>query len=210
MISKSSLFASAIALAAIASPCLADGHETKEKGFYGNLGGGLGKLMDIGLSDSLGGGDLEFDQGFHGDIGVGYDWGNNFRTEANYSAGSSDLAQIQNIDVSTIGVDITGWFLSASYDFENKSKWTPYVTLGVGKSEIEVKEAATVGSVSIVVADENITTYLGKLGVSYPVSDKFDVYGEGWLKYYEDFTLGTIDFNDVSAIGATIGGRLHF
>ena len=52
----------------------------EEKGTYFVGSIGAGQMADIDIAASLGGGDFEFDSGFSGEIGIGYDFGK-LRTE---------------------------------------------------------------------------------------------------------------------------------
>ena len=204
--------ATTLAFATSLTPALAGGNgfgDDKEKGFYLTAGAGIGQMTDIDIDSSLGGGEFEFDSGFSGDIGVGYDFGK-VRAEVNYNSLNTDLDSIQGTSVSNVGVDVTSWFVSAAYDFRADKKWQPYVSLGLGSSEVEVEAAATVGSVAVVVSDDDIQSFLGKVGVNYDVSERFDIYGEAWLQAYDDFKLGTLDFKDCSSSGVSIGTRIKF
>ena len=51
----------------------------EENGTYFVGAIGAGQMADIDIAASLGGGDFEFDSGFSGEFGIGYDFGN-FRT----------------------------------------------------------------------------------------------------------------------------------
>ena len=53
--------------------------------------------------------------------------------------------------------------VSAAYDWRADKKWQPYISAGIGQSTIEVDLSQTVGSVAIVVEDDNITALSLKL-----------------------------------------------
>ena len=206
---RNTALAAALTCSACLTPAIADGHEEKTKGFYLTGGAGVGLIQNVDIDSSLGGGSFEFDQGFAGDIGIGYDFGT-WRLETSYNSINSDLASIQNVDVNNVGVDINSWFLSAAYDFRADKKWSPYVSAGIGTSEIEVDVATTVGSVTLPVEDDTISTFLGKLGITYQATENIDIYGEGWLQSYDDFTIGTVKFSDVTSTGVSLGARIKF
>ena len=91
---KRSLTALSIASITLINPINA---EEKEKGVYFVGAVGLGQMADIDIASSIGGGKFEFDSGFSGDIGVGYDFGS-IRTELTYNSTNTDLIT----DLSTI------------------------------------------------------------------------------------------------------------
>ena len=191
-----------IALASIASitPLNAD-----EKGSYFVGSIGYGQMANIDIAANLGGGEFEFDSGFSGEFGIGYDFGK-FRTEFTYNATNSDLTSVQGV-TTNIGVDVTSWMVSAAYDFRADKKWQPYLSAGLGKSTIEVDLAQTIGSVAVVVDDDDITSAKFKVGVNYEAAEDLDIYGEVWGQAFDDFTIGTLQFEDCGMTGISLGLR---
>ena len=177
----------------------------EEKGAYFVGSIGYGQMADIDIAASLGGGEFEFDSGFSGEFGIGYDFGK-FRTEFTYDATNTDLTTVQGV-TTDIGVDVSTWMISAAYDWRSDKKWQPYVGLGVGQSTIEVDLARTIGSVAVVVDDDNITTSKFKVGVNYAADENLDVYGELWGQTFDDFTIGTLQFEDCGMAGISLGLR---
>ena len=129
----------------------------EEKGIYFVGSIGAGQMADIDIAASLGGGDFEFDPGFSGEFGIGYDFGR-FRTEFTYNGTNTDLTTVQGF-VTDIGVDVSTWMISGAYDWRADKKWQPYLSAGIGLSTIEVDLARTVGSVAVVVDDDDITAF---------------------------------------------------
>ena len=179
------------------------GAEEKGTYFVGSIG--AGQMADIDIAASLGGGDFEFDSGFSGEFGIGYDFGK-FRTEFTYNATNTDLTTVQGV-TTDIGVDVSTWMVSAAYDWRTDKKWQPYVSAGIGQSTIEVDLAQTIGSVAIIVDDDNITAVKIKAGVSYEASEELDLYGEVWGQAFDDFTIGTLEFEDCGMTGVSLGLR---
>ena len=200
---KKSFAALSIASLALLNPVYS---EEKEKGVYFVGAVGLGQMADIDIASSIGGGKFEFDSGFSGDIGIGYDFGS-IRTELTYNSTNTDLSVVQGTAVD-IGVDVSSFFLSAAYDWRSDKKWQPYVGAGIGSSEISVNLAKTVGDVNLTVGDDNITSVIARLGVNYKASENIDLYGEGWVQAFDDFTIGAIQFYDCGMTGASIGLRV--
>ena len=198
---RNALTALSVASLATFSPLMAG-----EKGTYFIGSIGAGQMSDIDIASSLGGGEFEFDTGFSGEIGIGYDFGK-FRTEFTYSATNTDLITVQGVGTD-IGVDVSSWMASAAYDFRADKKWQPYIGAGIGTSTIEVDLARTIGSVSVIVDDDNISTYKLKAGVNYEASEQLDVDGELWAQGLDDFTIGTLEFEDCGIAGASLGLRI--
>ena len=103
---------------------------------------------------------------------------------------------------------MNSFLLSAAYDWRADKKWQPYVGLGVGSSTIDINLATTVGGTSITAGNDNITTAKLKLGVNYEASANMDGYGELWGQGFDDFTIGLIQFTDVSVSGVSLGLRV--
>ena len=177
----------------------------EEKGTYFVGSIGSGQMADIDIAASLGGGDFEFDSGFSGEFGIGYDFGK-LRTEFTYNATDTDLTKVQGT-TTDIGVDVSTWMVSAAYDWRADKKWQPYVGAGIGKSTIEVNLAQTIGNVAVVVDDDNITAFKFKAGVNYEASENIDVYGELWGQAFDDFTIGALEFEDCGMTGVSLGLR---
>ena len=196
---KNSLLALSIASLSAISPSISE-EKTKGTYFVGSIGSGA--MNDIVFSANLGGGTATFDPGFSGEIGVGYDFGN-IRTDFTYNSTTTPLAATTGVDV-----QVNSFLLSAAYDWRADKKWQPYVGLGVGSSTIDINLATTVGGTSITAGDENIATAKLKVGVNYEASENMDVYGELWGQGFDDFTIGLIQFTDVSVSGVSLGVRV--
>ena len=196
---RNSLLALSIASLSAVTPLTA---EEKNKGVYFVGSIGTGRMNDIEFSANLGGGTAEFDSGFSGEIGVGYDFGS-IRTEFSYNSTNTPLDGVTNIDV-----DVKSFLLSAAYDWRSDKKWQPYIGAGVGSSTIDLNLGTTVGGTTLTAGDDNITTVKLKAGVTYEASEYIDVYGELWSQGFDDFTIGLIQFTDVSVSGASLGLRV--
>ena len=196
---RNSLLALSIASLSAISPLAAE-EKTKGTYFVGSVGSGV--MNDILFSANLGGGTATFDPGFSGEIGVGYDFGD-IRTELTYDSTTTPLAGTTGVDV-----NVKSFFLSAAYDWRAEKKWQPYIGLGVGSSTVDINLAATVGGTSITAGDDNIATAKFKVGVNYEASEKVDVYGELWGQGFDDFTIGLIQFTDVTVSGVSLGIRM--
>ena len=196
---KKSLLAISIASLSAITPLTA---EEKNKGVYFLGSIGAGRMNDIEFSAALGGGTAQFDGGFSGEIGLGYDFGS-LRTEFSYNSTNTPLDGVTDVNV-----DVKSFLLSAAYDWRSDKKWQPYIGAGVGSSTIDLNLGATVGGTTLTAGDDNITTVKLKAGVNYEASEDIDVYGEIWGQGFDDFTIGLIQFTDVSVSGASLGLRV--
>ena len=196
---RKSLLALSIASLSAITPLSA---EQKNKGAYFVGSIGSGQMNDIEFSAALGGGTAEFDAGFSGEIGVGYDFGS-LRTEFSYNSTNTPLNGVTDVDV-----DVKSFLLSAAYDWRSDKKWQPYIGAGVGSSTVDIDLGTTVGGTTLTAGDDNITTVKLKAGVTYEASEDIDVYGEIWSQGFDDITIGLIQFTDVSVSGASLGLRI--
>ena len=130
---KRSIASLALASVATFTPV---GAEEKGTYFVGSIG--AGQMADIDIAARLGGGDFEFDSGFSGEFGIGYDFGK-FRTEFTYNGTNTDLTTVQGVSTD-IGVDVSTWMVSGAYDWRADKKWHPYLGAGIGESTIEATE----------------------------------------------------------------------
>ena len=196
---RNSLLALSIASLSTVPPIMAS---EKTKGTYIVGSVGTGGMNDIRFAPSLGGGLAEFDPDFSGEIGIGYDFGN-IRTDLTYSQTTTPLKGTSAVDV-----DVTSYFLSASYDWRADKKWQPFIGLGIGASTVDVNLATSVGGTIITAGDDDILTAKVKIGVNYEASMNVDIYGELWGQGFDDFTIGLIQFTDVKVSGASVGIRV--
>ena len=203
LFTKKTILATTLAIASSLSPAIA---EEKERGFYATLGAGVGKHADISISSASGGGVIEFDRGFAGDIGVGYDFGS-IRTELTYNNVNNDVNTIQNISTN-VSAEFESVFLSAYYDFRADKDWQPYVGGGFGSTEITVTNSYS--GINLTAGDDNISSGKFAIGVNYGGNENIDIYGEYSVQAYDDFTIGNYWFKDCVLGAITIGTRFKF
>ncbi len=149
-----------VLLAAAATAAMAPAAHAYE-GLYGAIGAGLNYLgyeNDVSNDSSSSPGPLVFDSSadYSNGIGVyaalGYDWGNNWRTEAEFGYRNNDIDQIDpdgpgfsGWPTGTINGDTKTYSIMGNliYDFRNDSAFTPYLGVGAG---LGVVDADIVGS----------------------------------------------------------------
>ena len=143
---KSTLFAAAATLAATPAAYA-------YQGLYGSIGAGLNYMEnERDVSNDAGGGPFLFDSNADYDKGVGvytalgYAWGNNWRTELEFSYRGNDIDQIDPDGAGfsgwpsgTISGDTTALAVMANilYDIDLGGALTPYIGGGVGIADLD-------------------------------------------------------------------------
>ena len=184
--------AAAVTATAIASPAVAG-----EAGPYLNVGIGTGFGTEV--EGSISGIDFEADSRttFGGGIGLGYDFGNNWRLEGNVSRSTAD---VDSVTVGGVKYDVdesgSGWGVGVDleYDFSNDTKYTPYVGAGVGISRADD-------------SDDNAYGFSVVAGVAYEANDTTDVYAEIGYGFSPEQDIDGVDYDASGEFGATIGLR---
>ena len=125
MLKKLLAAVSILSLSAV-TPSIAE-EEDKSKGVYFVGAVGLGQMADIDIHSTDGGGKMEFDPGFAGDLGIGYDFGP-VRAQLTYNSTNSDLVKIQSTSVD-VGVDVSTFLFEGAIDFREGKNWQPYIGL---------------------------------------------------------------------------------
>ena len=204
LFTRKSALAAAFAIASSISPAIA---EQKDKGIYVTVGAGIGMYNDMAIASGSGGGKIQFENGFSGDVGFGYDFGS-IRTEFTYNNIKNEVDNIQGYS-STVDLEFETFFLSAYYDFRSDKAWQPYVGIGVGSTTIYSSSSY---STNLNLVPGNVTMTSGKvaLGLNYRASDNFDIYGEYSAQRYDDFKIGTYTYSDDGMNIATLGTRIKF
>ena len=183
--------AAAVAASAVASPAMA--------GPYVNLGIGTGFGTDV--DGDVNGIDFDADSRttIGGGVGLGYDFGN-IRLEGKVTRSTAD---VDSVTVGGVKYDVeesgSGWGigLDLEYDFNNDSKFTPYVGVGVGTSWADD-------------ADDNVYGFSAIAGVAYAASEKIDLYGEIAYGFTPEQEIDGVDYNSYGEFGATVGLRFAF
>ena len=175
--------AAAVAATAISSPALAE-----DKGIY-VLGG-------IGVSQ-VDADAVSMDQGFNFELGFGYDFGNDLRSEFTWERNELDGVTVLGI---TVPADAsTDTFLVSLYkDFSNDTKITPFIGGGIGTTGVNDSTATW----------NSAFTYALSAGASYEASESTDIYVKFSTLNATPSTGGT----DVvsNAVSAKLGVRYSF
>lgn len=145
---KQKLLFAAAATALMAAPSLAS---AQDSGVYikGQLGYGVISDSEIVAERTIN----PFDQTLVGDVagegnlaaalGVGYDFGNNWRLEALGTRLYNDLGAIGGQPNTFAKVTTTSMMANVLYDFDDFGRWEPYVGAGIGVVEGSFSMAST-------------------------------------------------------------------
>ena len=211
----------AVAAATISAPAMAD---ESDKGIYVTVGAGVTMPQDTDSDATISGtkitGEYENSGGFFGEIGLGYNFGNNLRTEFTYANGSVETDKVKVCTTSCDDVDLSGadstvesFLVSLYKDFETKGKFTPFIGAGIGFSEVE-NLAATVtisgekyrnsGS------ESGLFTYTLAVGTSYEISESTDIYGKLTYLGTEDYSVGVENIDGMGSFVVNLGARFTF
>ena len=231
---NSKVFISSVLLAAsFATPVLADENEEDRKGFYASVGitnsspdDAKAKIDDTNWD--FVNGSFGMDDGTSATFGLGYDWGK-FRAELSYDDVDYTINKltgcIGGTCLSSTQIDgdkkfnATVFSLNAFYDFENTSKWTPYIGGGIGTAELRGADFTATYSgttASLKGQTQNVTSYKGILGLTYEASKKVDIFTELAYLETEGFTSKgsgdtiALKYDPASAWSGTLGVRFRF
>jgi opacity protein-like surface antigen/outer membrane protein OmpA-like peptidoglycan-associated protein len=135
---KLQLLTAVAATAIMAIPSMASADDA---GWYvrGNVGYGISNNLD--MTGALVG-DVEGEGNVAGSLGIGYDFGNNWRLELDGAQLWDDLGAISEASNSAANVRYTTGMLNALYDFDEFGAWAPYVGAGIGLAKTSLHAAA--------------------------------------------------------------------
>lgn len=218
---KSRLLIAAASAALMAAPSLASADDTEGWYLRGNAGYGIHTDMDLTgdmVSDQHGNG-LQSEGNVAGSLGLGYDFGNNWRLELDGATLWTDFGSISQIPSTSAKLRTNTAMLNAIYDFDDFGRWEPYVGAGIGLVEgkanlvaqdflapLTVANPACLGSRSLLlnrdpggriqpencaVTDKDTTLgYQLLAGLGYDISDNLK-----WDTHYRYLDAGRMDFD---------------
>jgi len=140
------------------------------EGMYagGNIGGGFLSDSDVSIPD-LGDFKIEYNPGIALGAALGYAF-NNFRAEGEIGWQKNDLDKVSMLGESAdVNGDVTNLVFLANgyYDFLNNSQFTPYVSAGIGLTNVKVSSSDLEAD-----NDDTVFAYQVGVGIGYAVNDK--------------------------------------
>ena len=127
---KQKLLIAAAATALMAAPSFASAQDAGT-GWYLKGAAGYGIGTDIDVENAVVG-DVEGEGNVVGNIGLGYDFGNNWRVELDGTTMFNDYGSISQQPSSFVKLRTDAVMLNAIYDFDDFGKFAPYIGAGVG------------------------------------------------------------------------------
>jgi len=183
-------------------------------------------------------GNLELGYGFDADAGVGYDFGNNLRSELTYlfntySTGTAQLSgtlsyaggsdTFNGKDTLSGRVYKNSVLASLYYDIPTKSRWVPYFGGGLGWTNVSTTDIVynydvalgsggqAVGSKTVPGGNSGALGYQAKIGVSYIATKSTDLYVEANYLGNTSVDLGSgTSFGSFNSYGVKAGFRYRF
>ncbi len=185
---------SILPLGILASQFLAQSFADDSKGIYLSVGAGISKLKDLELLDHSDGDvylyEIDVNNGFLYSAGVGYDFGK-IRAELNYRKDYLDYNELEYSDgIMSFPGDLSAHTTAVNlfYDFHNDSKMSPYISIGVGSTNIQTKvDECEIGAGNT--SSGNNTSYNIKVGTSYAFNKKSDLFIEAIYLTLQDVKL---------------------
>jgi opacity protein-like surface antigen len=175
--------------------------EERTDGFYFPLSIGGQQLNGVDakttINDNNYKGALNSKFGFAGETGIGYksgDWrfdllyGYNDLNRDNYSLSGNPSVSNQT----TGSANLQTLQFGVSYDINTNSRWTPYVGGTIGAGWLSVGNSSfNVDDIKYKVKGDTASAlvYGGKVGLSYKVSRRWDIFAEGAYLRTESFDL---------------------
>ena len=172
--------------------------------FSGNIGAAF--LTDSDISGGGVDGELRFDTGFvvAGAVGTSID---SFRIEGevSYQSNDTDEVKIDGLGSGDIDGDVTALslLLNGYYDFNNGSAITPYLTAGIGYSNVEI-DLDDLG-------DENDGVFAYQFGAGFGFAATDNVTIDAKYRYFatEDPDFDGVDA-EVASHNIYLGVRVNF
>ena len=220
---KSRLLIAAASAALMAAPSLASAHD--DAGWYlrGNAGYGAHTDMDLtgGMVSGQHGNGLQSEGNVAGSLGLGYDFGNNWRMELDGASLWTDFGSISQIPATIAKLRTNTAMLNAIYDFDDFGRWEPYIGAGLGLVQGDIDLAAQdylapltlanpacpgtralvlnrdpggrIQGASCYVSDKDTTLgYQLLAGLGYDISENLK-----WDTHYRYLDAGKLDFDGV-------------
>jgi len=126
---KHKLLIAAAVSALMAAPSIASAQDGS--GWYLKGAAGYGAGTDLDFTGGIVG-DVEAEGNIAGNLGLGYDFGSNWRLELDGTSMWNDYGAISQVPSSFAKLRTDALMLNAIYDFSDFDKFVPYVGAGVG------------------------------------------------------------------------------
>ena len=136
---KHKLLIATAAAALLAAPSIASAQN--DAGWYLKGAVGYGTHTDIDITGDVTG-DVESEGNIPLNLGVGYEFGNNWRLELDGTTLFTDLGDVGQQPSSFAKLRTNALMLNAIYEFDDFNSWEPYVGAGIGLVQGQASVAA--------------------------------------------------------------------
>ena len=179
------------------------------QGFYVTAGAGSTSVSDVTATAAGTSVAVDIGSGFSSELGLGYDFGNDIRTEITWGEAKGDFNSVAGVAVTSGDVKASTIGVNVYKDFSGDSNFTPYIGAGLGTTSIDTS-AITINSTSYVGSNADTKTFSLKIGSSYEVNDNTNLFLEGKYASIGDFKVAGVKYTDISTLGIHAGFRFGF
>jgi opacity protein-like surface antigen len=174
--------------------------ECKELTTYMSINTGVTLLEDSDLTDSTSPGTVvsyEYDPGYFAGIAVGNHMGNmRLEAEIGYQKNKVDSVKVNGVGITSSGdqeIRLSTLLFNIYYDFMKESRFTPYLTAGLGLGNMKLDGVSK---------SDAVAEYQFGAGVAFRISDKIalDLKGRYLGTTDADFGTSSLDFTTINAI----------
>ncbi len=181
-----------------------------KKGFYSSASFGSGKYSGILQTHNDSGvlANYPHSSGFSYEGSIGYDFGKRYRIDLSYANNTSKIEEGNGTHAYFSSLIMNGYI-----DFQiEKSKWEPFIGLGIGTTNVDGTNTCFEGGVDHCVDD--VLTLGVSGGVNYALSKKVDLTSKLTYYKFDDITMidsgRVINANASSNVVANMGLKFKF
>ena len=188
----------------ILNPCFAD----ESKGIYFKGSAGITDIRDVTASALGVSIPVVVDSESVYEIGLGYDFGNDIRTEFVYDKTSGDISKVNGV-ASSANIDASTFSASIFKDFSNESKFTPYIGIGLGTTNVDIG-TITISGTSFAGSNNNTETITLTAGTGYQFNETSNLFLEINNRKVSDLSVGGVEYTGITTLGFNAGIRFLF
>ncbi len=199
--------------AAFVVPMLAAVPAQAKDGLYVGLGAGVSFANDSDVTGTGVNVTADYDTGYSIIGAIGNAYKNGLRGEFELGYRGLDVGSVSGVTTGSGDVNVFSFMINGLYDFKNKTKWTPYIGVGIGGANISADAVSPVGG-SVLDESDLVFAYQGIAGLTYQVNSNLGLYAD--YRYFAtadpsfDLTNGTDVNSEFSDHRIMFGLRWHF
>jgi len=151
--------------------------EPRNPALYLGLGAGANFMSDANIDGFGIGTEADYDSGLAGAITLGYKREDGFRSEFEVAGRDNDVDQLRNMGSADGKVEALTFMGNILYDFQRFGKIKPYLGGGIGLARVRFDSVRPIGA-GMINDHDTVFAYQGIAGVSFDLTDRFEVYGD--------------------------------